>query len=127
MNNILDVWECDLIDVQSLSKFNGNYKYLLTVIDVFSKFLHIAPIKSNTGPAVTSAFQSILKDPKYSTPLRRRRPIWVRTDKGKEFLNKHFQNMLKREDIQFQVCRNPDVNCSIVERSQRTVRDRLYK
>ena len=40
VNNILDVWECDLIDVQSLSKFNGNFKYLLTVIDVFSKFLH---------------------------------------------------------------------------------------
>ena len=35
VNNILDVWECDLIDVQSLSKFNGNFKYLLTVIDVF--------------------------------------------------------------------------------------------
>jgi len=84
VNNILDVWECDLIDVQSLSKFNGNFKYLLTVIDVFSKFLHIVPLKSKTGPAVTSAFQSILKNPKYSTPLRRKRPIWVRT-KGKNF------------------------------------------
>jgi len=51
----------------------------------------------------------------------------VRTDKGKEFFIKHFQNMLKREDIQFQVCRNPDVKCSTVERAQRTVRDRLYK
>ena len=127
VNNILDVWECDLIDVRSLSKFNGNVKYLLTVIDVFSKFLHIVPLKSKTGPAVTSAFESILKDLKYSTPVRKRRPIWVRTDKGKEFLNKHFQNMLKREDIQFQVCRNPDVKCSIVERAQRTVRDKLYK
>ena len=44
VNNILDVWECDLIDVQSLSKFNGNFKYLLTVIYVFSKFLHIVPL-----------------------------------------------------------------------------------
>ena len=35
--------------------------------------------------------------------------------------------MLKHEDIQFQVCRNPDVKCSIVERAQRTVRDRLYR
>ena len=35
--------------------------------------------------------------------------------------------MLKRESIQFQVCKNPDVKCSVVERSHRTIRDRLYK
>ena len=38
--NILDVFECDLVDVQALSKHNNGYKYLLTDIDVFSKFLH---------------------------------------------------------------------------------------
>ena len=111
----MDVWECDLIEVQALGKFNDNHKCLLTAIDVFSKFLHVVPLRSKTGPAVTSAFESILKDPKYSsssstTPLfKKRRPIWVRTDRGKEFLNKNFQDMLKREGIQFQVCRNPDV------------------
>jgi len=51
----------------------------------------------------------------------------VRTDKGKEFLNKHFQERLKREGIKFQVCKNPDVKCSVVERAHRTIRDRLYK
>jgi hypothetical protein len=44
VNNILDVWECDLLDVQSLSKFNDAYKYVLTVIDTFSKFLHMVPL-----------------------------------------------------------------------------------
>ena len=123
----MDVWECDLIDVQALGKFNENHKYLLTTIDVFSKFLHVVPLKSKMGPAVTSAFQSILKDPKYSTPLFKKRPIWVRTDRGKEFLNKNFQDMLKREGIQFQVCRNRDVKCSVVERAQRTLREKLYR
>ena len=51
----------------------------------------------------------------------------MRTDEGKEFLNGHFQDMLKHEGIPFQVCRNPHVKCSIVERAQRTVRDRLYR
>jgi len=51
----------------------------------------------------------------------------VRTDKGKEFLNKHFQEMLKREGIQFQVCKNPNVKFSVVERAHRIIRDRLYK
>jgi len=62
------------------------------------------------GKAVTSAFQTILKDPKYLKPIRGR-PVWVRMDRGKEFLNKSFQDMLKREGIQFQICKNSDVNC----------------
>src|SRR5215510_9206841 len=110
----------------SLAKFNDNYNYLLTIIDVFSKYVHLIPLKSKTGPAVTSAFLSVFKDLKYSRPLRRR-PLWVRTDKGKEFINKHFQTMLKREKIQFQVCKNPDVKCTIVERVQRTLREKIYK
>ena len=44
VSNINDVWESDLVDVQGLSKYNDGIKYLLTVIDVFSKFLHIVPL-----------------------------------------------------------------------------------
>jgi len=39
----MDVWECDLVDVQALAKFNDKYKYILSVIDVFSKFLYLIP------------------------------------------------------------------------------------
>jgi len=123
VNNVMDVWECDLVDVRALGRFNDNYKYILSATDVFSKFLHLVPLRSKTGTAVASAFTSIFKDSSSS----RRRPVWVRTDNGKEFLNRHFREMLKREGIQFQVCRNPDVKCSVVERAHRTIRDRLYK
>ena len=51
VTNVMDVWECDLVDVQPLGKYNDNYKYLLTVIDI-SKFLHIVPLRSKTGTAV---------------------------------------------------------------------------
>jgi len=51
----------------------------------------------------------------------------VRTDKGKEFLNNHFQEMLKREGIQFHVCKNPDVKFSVVERAHTTISERFYK
>ena len=61
VNNIMDVWECDLVDVQGLSKHNDGFKYLLSVIDVFLKYLHVVPLKSKTGPSVTAAFQRILK------------------------------------------------------------------
>jgi len=56
-----------------------------------------------------------------------RRPVWVPTDKGKEFLNKDCHDMLRDEGIQFQVCRKPDVKCAVVENGQRTIRDRLHK
>jgi len=123
VNNVMDVWECDLVDVRDLGKYNDKYVYILSAIHVFSKFLHLVPLRSKTGTALSSAFQSIFKDPRYST----RRPIWLRTDKGKEFLNRDFQDMLKGEGIQFQVCKNPNVKCSVVEGARRTIRERLYK
>jgi transposase InsO family protein len=127
VDNFMDVWECDLLDIQAHSKINGNYRYLLTFIDVFSKFLHVVPLKSKTGPAVTSAFQSIFNDPKYSSSSSWKRPVWVRTDKGKEFWNTTFQDMLKHENIPFQVCRNPDVKCAVVEHVQRTLREKIFE
>lgn len=47
-------------------------------------------------------------------------------DRGKEILNRPFQDMLKRESIQFHVYRNPDVKCAIVKRAHRTLRNKLY-
>ena len=82
------------------------------------------PVKTKSGPAITTAFLSIFDN---KPKLTSRRPVWVRTDKGKEFLNKNFQDMLRDEGIQFQVCRNPDVKFAVVERVQCTIRDRLYK
>jgi len=124
VTNVRDVWECDLLDEQSYAKYNDKFRYILSVIDVFSKFLYLIPVKTKSGPAVTAAFRFIFDD---KLKLTSRRPVWVRTDKGKEFLNKAFQDMLRDEGIQFQVCRNFDVKCAVVERAQRTIRDRLHK
>jgi len=53
--------------------------------------------------------------------------VWVRTDKGKEFLNTQYQALLKLEGIEFQVCRNSDVKCAVVERVNRALCDKLYR
>ena len=81
-------------------------------------------MKTKSGPAATASFRSIFDD---KPKLPSRRPVWVRTDKGKEFLHKDFQDMLRYEGIQFEVCRNPDVICAVVEHAQRTIPDTLYK
>ena len=129
VNNIADVCEIDILDLSSVKKYNDNHLYLLQVIDVFSKYLHSISLRTKTGKEVESALESILhtkyiKYIKYTKPICRR-PVWVRTDKGKVFLNMHFQTLLKREGIEFPVCRNPDVKCVFVERVNRTLRDKL--
>jgi len=83
--------------MQSLAKDNDIYRYIQSVIDVFSKYLHLVPVKTKSGVSVTSAFRSLFDDDDS------RRPEWVRTDKCKEFLNKHFQDMLRDKGIQFHV------------------------
>jgi len=93
--------------------------YILSGIDVFSKFLYLIPVKTKSEPAVAAALRSIFAD---KPKLPSRRPVWVRTVKSKEFLNKEFQDMLREVGIQFQVCRNPDVKCAVVERAQHTIR-----
>ena len=119
-----DVWECDLLDIQSFAKYSDNLRCILSVIEVFSKFLFLITVKTKSGTAVTSAFRSIFDD---KPKLPSRRPVCVRTDKGKKFLNKDFQDMFLDEGIQFQVCRNPEVKCAVVECAQRTIHDRLNK
>jgi len=58
----MEVWECDLLDVQAYEKYNDNYKYILCVIDVFSKFLFLVPVKTKSGTEVTTMFLSIFND-----------------------------------------------------------------
>ena len=74
VNGIDEIWAADLIDMQSFSKQNRGTKYLLTVIDVFSKFVWIMPLKRKAGQEVANAFSRILKE-------RRPGKMWV--DKGR--------------------------------------------
>jgi hypothetical protein len=66
VKNLMDVWECDLLVVPELARYNDSYRYILSTIDVFSKYLHLVTLKSKTGKAVAEAFRSILEDPRYS-------------------------------------------------------------
>ena len=62
--NIDDIWSADIKDMQSLSKQNKHYKYLLTVIDLFSKYAYAIPLKSKSSAATINAFKSLFKSSK---------------------------------------------------------------
>lgn len=70
-------WEADLADVQNLAEYNENVKFLLVIVDVFSRFLWVRPLKDRKAKSVIEAFKDLLQGP--------RRPKAIRTDKGAEF------------------------------------------
>ena len=86
------IWVADLADMQLISKFNKGFRFLLCVIDIFSKHASVVPLKDIKGVSIVNAFQSILKDPN-----RKPDKIWV--DKGGEFYNNSFKKWLQDNDI----------------------------
>ena len=75
-----NIWGDDLADMQLLSRYNKGIKFLLCVIDIFSKYAWVVPLKDKKGVSIVAAFQSILKQSN-----RKPNKIWV--DKGSEFYN----------------------------------------
>ena len=66
-------WAADLIEVINIAKSNRGYRYLLTVIDVFSKYTWVEPVKTKSGQDVTIAFEKILKQSEGRQPQK----LWV--------------------------------------------------
>ena len=87
-------WQADLADMQGIARQNGGMRYLLTVIDVFSKFSWAIPVHSKNAKAITEAFDQMLITAKPRQPRR------FQTDKGKEFFNSDFRALMKRYKIQ---------------------------
>ena len=111
-------WQADLVDLQSLSKYNNGYKYLLTCNDILSKFAWATLLKTKTGKELATAFETILKSG--------RKPMRLQTDEGKEFLNRHFQALLSEKDIAFFTTHN-ETKASVVERFNRTLKTKMWR
>ena len=75
----------DLADMHLISMFNKGFRFLLCVIDIFSKYAWVVPLKDKKGISIVNAFQKILKESD-----RKPNKIWV--DKGSEFYNNSFKN-----------------------------------
>ena len=78
-----NIWGVNLVDMQLLSKFNKGFRFLLCVIDTYSKHAWVIPLKDKKGISIVNAFQKILKESN-----RKPNKIWV--DKGSEFYNNYF-------------------------------------
>ena len=112
-------WQADLADMQGISKENDGYRYLLTVIDIFSKFAWVIPVKDKTGKNIVTAFEELLD---HSAP---RIPTRIQTDAGKEFLNKQLATFLKHKGIHHFVSAS-DQKAAVIERFNRTLKTRIW-
>ena len=116
--NVDDIWAADLVEMQPLAKYNNGQKYILMIIDVFSKYGWAVPIKSKTGLAVADALRKVLKEG--ASPAM----LW--TDKGKEFYNKNVATLLHKHNIKLYSTENEE-KASVVERWNRTIKTNMWK
>ena len=114
-----NIWGADLADMQLLSKFNKGIKYLLCVIDLFSKYAFAVPLKDKKGISIVNAFQSILNKSK-----RKPNKIWI--DKGSEFYNASFKKWLQDNDI-IMYSANNEGKSVVAQRFIRTLKSKIYK
>ena len=102
------------------------YKYILTVLDIFSKYAWVIPLRNKTGIEITNAFQQIFKESN-RTPAK----LWC--DKGSEFYNRTFQKFL--EENKNEVTGKPiklystesELKACVIERFNLTLRNMMWK
>lgn len=111
--------QMDLVDLSNIKKFNNNYRYLLVAINIFSRKLFVVPLKTKSGHEVVEAIKEIFS----KTPI----PKHIQTDRGSEFYNKFVKNYFNEQGINHFSSDNYDIKAAVVERVNRTLKDRMFK
>ena len=118
VNHIDEIFAADLVEMQKFAKLNKGYRYLLTCIDIFSKFAWVIPLKDKKGITIKQALQKIFNK-------RKSKLLW--TDKGKEFYNKQVQDLLNENNIKLYSTNNSEIKSAVIERFNRTFKNMMYK
>ena len=115
-----NIWGANLADMQLLSRYNKGIRFLLCVIDIFSKYAWVVPLKDKKGISIVKAFQSILRQSNRRKPNK----IWV--GKGSEFYNASFKKWLQDNDI-VMYSTNNEGKSVVAERFIKTLKSKIYK
>ena len=118
VNHIDEIFAVDLVEMQKFAKLNKGYRYLITCIDIFSKFAWVILLKDKRGITIKQALQRIFKQ---------RKPKFLWTDRGTEFYNKQVQDLLNENNIKLYSTNNSEIKSSVIERFNRTFKNMMYK
>ena len=115
-------WQPDLVELAHDAysrRINKGVNYLLTVIDVLSRYAWVVPLKTKSAQAVRRALETIFVTPQ-------RWPNYLTTDEGKEFYNSYVKNLLTKYKVHhFSVYSR--MKCSLSERFNRTLKEKIYR
>ena len=115
-----DIWSLDILDLKDYGpKNNKGYRYVLVIIDNFSKFGWTVPLKNKNSQTIKDSFENILIKSKRS-------PNLIETDRGKKFYSNIFQDFLTKNNIKL-YSRNSSLGAVFAERFNRTIRDLLKR
>ena len=118
--HIDEIWSFDILDFKDYGPENNRgYRYVLVIIDNFSKYGWTIPLKNENAQTIKDSFENILINSK-------RKPNLIETDRGKEFYNSIFQGFLNKNNIKL-YSRNSSYGAVFAERFNRTIRDLLKK
>ena len=113
------LWQADLVEMIPYAEENDDIRYMLTVIDVFSRYAWARPLKRKTGDRVKQAFNEIfLQDGNM--------PANLQTDQGKEFENDTFQSYLRDNRVNFFTIKS-QFKAAVVERFNRTLKEKMWR
>lgn len=123
MYGIAESLQADLIEMQPYKRQNSGYRYILLVIDNFSKYAFAEPVKKKDAIQVCNAMERIIKKVKQQYPHHNIRNL--QTDDGKEFFNSLMKRLLEKFNINHYSTFS-SMKAAIVERLIRTIKHRLY-
>ena len=118
VTGLRDQYEADLADMQKLKRHNDEYTFLLVVIDVFSRFLWVEPLKTKNEQDVVNGFRKIFE--------RAPKPRRLRTDRGKEFTGQKTEDYLDQMNIEHWAAHNDEMKANFAERVIRTLKTSLW-
>ena len=111
-------WQADLADVALIARENDGYRFILTVIDIFSRYAWARPLKSKRGEEVAAAFQDIFREGRI--------PKRIQTDQGKEFENRHVLSLFHQYNIELFSVKSA-YKAALVERLNRTLKHKMWR
>ena len=113
-----DQYEADLADMQKLRKRNDQVTFLLVVIDVFSRYLWVEPLRGKTNREMLGAFQRLFE--------RAPKPRRLRTDRGNEFTSGEMEDYFDRMNIEHWSAHNDEMKASFAESAVRNLKKSLW-
>ena len=112
-------WQADLIEISNVSKYNNGFKFILSVIDIYTRFAWLRLMKTKQAGETCKQFADILSTVNV-------KPMTLSTDKGGELKNKLFKSFCSRNNIRL-FHNETSYHAAFVERFQRTIQHILYQ